>query len=45
MKQTVLDDNANALPTMPDESGRLVHASPPFNTGYVQTDGPNGKGE
>ncbi len=36
MKQIVLGDNAEVLPTLPAGFARLVYIDPPFNTGRVQ---------
>jgi len=53
MKRIVLADNADVLPTLPDELARLIYIDPPFNTGKVQkrdrvrttaTEGPGDRG-
>jgi site-specific DNA-methyltransferase (adenine-specific) len=36
MKKIILGDNADVLPTLPDEIARLIYIDPPFNTGKVQ---------
>jgi site-specific DNA-methyltransferase (adenine-specific) len=36
MRQIILGDNADVLPTLPDRFARLIYVDPPFNTGKVQ---------
>jgi site-specific DNA-methyltransferase (adenine-specific) len=36
MKQIILGDNADVLPTLPEKFARLIYIDPPFNTGEVQ---------
>ena len=36
MKQLLLGDNAEILPSLPDGFARLIYIDPPFNTGKVQ---------
>jgi site-specific DNA-methyltransferase (adenine-specific) len=35
MKQIILGDNADVLPTLPERFARLIYIDPPFNTGGV----------
>lgn len=36
MRKIILDDNAEALPKLPDAFARLIYIDPPFNTGRVR---------
>ncbi|HXX68840.1 MAG TPA: site-specific DNA-methyltransferase [Polyangiaceae bacterium] len=36
MKRIILGDNADVIPTLPEQFARLIYIDPPFNTGKVQ---------
>jgi site-specific DNA-methyltransferase (adenine-specific) len=53
MRRIILGDNADVIPTLPEQFARLIYIDPPFNTGKTQkrdrmsvtaTDGPGDRG-